>query len=217
MSLAVVTHTNVRWRRDLTRCVKSVADALPANSKHIIIELDTDYDGFIEARYEAMGFADIIVFVDDDDYISKQSLELCLAALNETQAGMAYTREMTVFSDGLQRLGPTCTHYADFARSPSAIHHMAAVRSSAVTERSIALARCYGCGIEWIMKAEAALTQGAVHVPHVGYFYVQHPEQVSRGISERFARAIKPIGDELRSWRGRTGLIPVFNAHGGLV
>ena len=210
MTVAVVTHTHEHWQRDMTRCVNSVDAALPDGCEHIVIGLDTDYDGFIEARYAALKLADIIIFVDDDDYISPESIRLCLAALAATDAGLAYTRESLVFSDGNQLNSAVCTHYEAISRSPSAIHHMAAIQSSAVTERSIILAREYGCGIEWIMKAEAALTQGAIHIPHTGYYYVQHQGQVSHAVSERFAKAIKPISDELRSWRGRTGSIPVL-------
>ncbi|TAL44120.1 MAG: hypothetical protein EPN89_14585 [Methylovulum sp.] len=212
MTVAVVTHTHEHWQRDMTRCFNSVAAALPDGCEHIVIGVDTDYDGFIEARYAALQLADIIIFVDDD-YVSPESITLCLAALAATDASLAYTSEMLVFNDGNRLASAVCTHYEAIPRSPSAIHHMAAIRSSAVTERSIILAREYGCGIEWIMKVEAALTQGAIHIPHMGYYYVQHPRQVSHAVGKRFAGAIKPIGEEIQSWGGRA-LIPVFD--GGL-
>ncbi len=151
-----------------------------------------------------MRLADIIVFVDDDDYISKESLSLCVAAMADNDVGLAYTRERVLRNDGFHCLNYLCRNYEDIYRSPSAIHHMAAVRSSAVTERSLALAAKWGCGIEWIMKAEAALTQGAIHIPHTGYFYVQHPGQVSHVVGKQFTKAIKPIGDAFRSWRGHS-------------
>src|ERR1035437_6197625 len=140
--LTVVTHTCKKWNRDLTQCLTSVDEALPKNAKHLIIELDASYENFQEARFEVLQLDEIIVFVDDDDYISKDSLNLCLQALEETGAGLAFTDEVLVGIDGReQHHNCRSVNYDMIHYSPQVIHHMAMMRTAAVSSRSIELAQ----------------------------------------------------------------------------
>jgi hypothetical protein len=212
-SLTVVTHTCGVWNRDLTRCLASVNEALPKNAKHLVIELDARYENFQEARFEAIKLDEFIVFVDDDDYISKDSLQLCLQALEDTGAGLAFTDEVLVGIDGREQHHNCGSINYDMIRcSPQVIHHMAMMRTSAMSSRSIELARKYKCGIEWIMKADAA-SKGAIHVPIDGYFWVQHLNQHSRTPvwQTAFRNNLRLIGKELSNWNTLAGKIPSWS------
>lgn len=211
MKLTVVTHTNVRYARDISRCVASVKAALTPECSHVVIELDVDYDGFVEARYKALKLGEAIAFVDDDDYITPDALRLCLQALNQGDPGLVFTKELSHFPDKSTSLGLQCPDYRTISSSPSAIHHLAAIRTEAVTDRSLDLAKKHGCGIEWVMKAEAAIFHGAVHIPKIGYHYVRHPGQTTCQVVDLHRKGIKPIAEELRAWRGHTGLIPILD------
>lgn len=211
MKLSVVTHTNLRYARDISRCVDSVKAALTPECTHVILELDVDHDGFIEARYEALKLGEAIAFVDDDDYITPDALRLCLQALSQGNPGVVFTKELSHFPDRSTSLGMSCPSYETICSSPSTMHHLAAFRTAAVTNRSIELARENGCGIEWIMKAEAAIFHGAVHIPEIGYNYVRHPGQTTCQVVDLYRKGIKPISEELRAWRGHTGLIPILD------
>jgi len=211
LSLTVVTHTNSRHPRDASACLASVQAALIERCRHVVIPLDTDLDGFIAARYAAMQLDEVVAFVDDDDTIAPDALRLCLAALEGNSLGVAFTDCMVQCADGIARQGLACPTYNELLRYPAAMHHLVAVRSEYVTARSLALAQQHGCGIEWIMKAEAALTQGAVHIPYIGYYYVKHPQQQQLSgqaeVRQRFVKAVKPIGTELKAWARFEGAI----------
>lgn len=209
LSLTVVTHSNVNYQRDTSRCIASVRAALTGACKHVVIPLVTDNNGFMQARYDALKLGDVIAFVDDDDTITPDALALCLDALNKYPVGVAFTDCTIVCADGQERRAAPCQGYGDIASRPSALHHLVAIRTSAVTPRALALAQQYGCGIEWIMKAEAALTQGAVHIPKVGYHYVRNlptPQRSrSDAISQAYRAGIGPIGEVLKGWTVVTG------------
>ena len=83
LGLSVVTHVNTSRTIDTTKCFRSIKDELPESSNHIIIESDgTNNTSFMLSRFDSMKLNDIIVFVDDDDYIAPGSLHACLDALN---------------------------------------------------------------------------------------------------------------------------------------
>jgi glycosyltransferase involved in cell wall biosynthesis len=215
LGMTVVTHTCPKWGRDISRCVNSVNAALPANAKHVVLEIGDDPADFIEQRYRALSFDDVIVFVDDDDYISQDSLSLCLDALEESGAGIAFTSEIIVHPGGIE----THRHrdniqYDLISQSPIVIHHMTAIRSSAVSDRSINLARKHAVGTEWIMKSEAALFHGAIHVPTLGYYWCHHDNQYHKSyeINIKYIEKRELISNEIKKWGGfHHGVIPTYN------
>lgn len=218
LSLTVVTHTDPRRARDLGPCLASVQAALTPACRHVVIPLAAETeDAFFAARYAALQLGEVVAFVDDDDTISPDALRLCLEALADNTLGVAFTDCMIVCTDGVARRAPPCRDYQAICRSPSALHHLAAIRTAYVSDRCLRLARQYQCGIEWLMKAEAALSQGAVRIPHIGYYYVNHPQQQQRtgnpAIRQRYSEAIKPLGEVLAGWARWQGEIGVY---GGL-
>jgi len=211
--LVVVTHTNPKANRDISKCVESVRIALPPNSKHLIIELDDQKEDFQQARYNAMSQGEIVVMVDDDDYISPDSLNLCLQALRDTNAGLAFTYEVVVRMDGTHICNTRRIKYEMISNNPQIIHQMCAIRTKFVSSRPIECAFRHGTGIEWLMKAEAALMGGAVQVPIKGYYWVQHQIQRHKTIAWQtgFRDKLIDLRNDINSWSDRTGLIPVHS------
>lgn len=210
--LTVVTHTNPSSGRDISKCVESVKAALPPHSRHLII--DTEPSVFREARYEAMQHDEVVVMVDDDDHISPDSLKLCLQALNDTGAGLAFTYEVMVRRDGTQICNQRRVSYSMMTNHPQVVHQLCAIRTSCVTSRSIETARRYhGLGIEWIMKTEAGIFHDAVQIPIKGYFWVQHPGQLhlTNSWQEGVRLNLKAVSTEMRAWSDRTDMIPVYS------
>lgn len=210
--LTVVTHTNPKAGRDISKCIESVKVALPPHSRHVLIDLDADYSEFQEARYAAMALDEIVVMVDDDDYISPDSLKLCLQALNETNAGLAFTYEVMVRTDGTHVCNPRRVSYEMIANHPQIVHQMCAIRTSCVTNRSIDICRKYGIGIEWLMKAESAIFNNAVQIPIKGYYWVQHHKQRHREKSwqDGFRNNLASVSNEIKSWSPSKDLIPLW-------
>lgn len=202
MGLTVVTHHNTSKNRNLDKCVESVANALPENAKHVIVECTDHYADFVKARYAALSLDDIIVFVDDDDYVSKESLKLCMSALDNTTAGIAFTREVKVRTDGTRTVNTAPTYCRSMLNGPESVHHMTAIRTASVSERSLLLGSKYMIGIEWFMRADAAFAHGAVHVPVDGYYWVQHPAQHHRAADQQhqYRTHIHQIKKEMLTW-----------------
>lgn len=213
MKLTIVTHTCPKWGRDIARCVDSVSAALPAGSTHEIIEMN-DPSIFQKMRFDALSLGDIIVFVDDDDYISPDSLGLCLAAMGHNDIGLAFTNEVIVQADGSKRHNDRKVSYDMACIHPQIIHHMTAINTKYVTQKSMDLALKYNCGIEWIMKVEAAFNGSAIHIPIDGYYWVQHHDQHhrDRNWQSLFAQNTRKISNVLKSWNTRKGEIPVFKS-----
>jgi hypothetical protein len=210
--ITVVTHTNSKHKRDISKCVESVAIALPPNSRHLIIELDAIGNEFQRARHAAMSLGEIVVLVDDDDYISPDSLKSCLRALNETNAGIAHTYEVMVRPDGSHTCNTNRVNYEMLSAHPQVIHQMCVIRTSYVTNRSLDTALNYGAGVEWFMKAESALFGNAIQVPIKGYYWVQHAQQRHRtpAWQNGFRENLKNMTNEIKSWSSRTGAIPLW-------
>lgn len=211
MNLTVVTLTNPLFNRDLTRCIQSVKNALPEKAKHEIIECNS-YSLWVKTRYDMMKLDDIVVIVDDDDYISKDSLYYVIEALNETDAGFAYTREVMIQDSMKPKVNKPTTEYSRLQQGPQTVHHMMAYNTKYVTQRSWNLIQKVQLGVEWIMRVDAACNGGAIHIPVDGYFWVQHSGQICNmpAIRTGFEQKIPAIVNELSSWNTRTGTIPTW-------
>lgn len=213
MGLTVVTHTMKSWGRDISKCIDSVAAAMPVGGKHVIIDLDDHPHDYQEERYKALQLDEYVAFVDDDDYISKDSLRLCLEAIKATDSGIAFTDEVVINIDGSRTLNSRRINYNMLPLHPQIVHHLTMIRTSAVSTKPIELALKHNCGIEWMMKADAALHHGAIHVPIEGYFWVQHAKQWHKNADwqNNFIRNTRILGNEIRTWGNKTGAIPVWN------
>lgn len=202
LGLTVVTHINKDFNRDPTRCIDSVNAALPENSNHAIIDITgQDNMGYMLSRYDSMNLNDVVVFVDDDDYISPESLKHCLDALNNNDVGIAFTYQVRVGKDGTQEINTKPT-LGKVCYSPMSIHHMTAFRTKYVTERSKKLFVDNEFGSEWIMKVDAIANAGAIFVPMVGYYWIQHDTQHHRFQSQQelFNKNFRNIVKELNNW-----------------
>ena len=211
LGLTVVTHTCPFLGRDITKCVDSVKAALPPGAKHMIIELEYEIETFEAARFDSMKLDDIVVFVDDDDYISPNSLKYCLSALEETDAGIAFTNEVIVNSDGTQQDSKHAMLYEYMYNNPTSIHHMTAFNTKYVTERPSLLFQKYKCSIEWMMKVDAVVNAGkAIHIPIVGYYWVQHSKQHHRdpAYQKQHKEHNSLVKEEMLQWGKLSGPIP---------
>lgn len=210
MSLTVVTHTNPDSGRDISKCIQSVEAAMPRTGAHYVLECRGNLQ---EARWKAAMMDEFVCFVDDDDYISQDSLSRCVEALNATGAGMAFTNEVLVDGNGkvLSR-NDGIKNYDMIPLTPMIIHHMSVVRRSALSQECYDIAVEHGCGIEWLMKAHAALKYGAVHVPIDGYFWVQHgaAHHMTPEWQSAFLTNTQLLTPRIRQWLTVNGPIPQY-------
>jgi hypothetical protein len=212
--LTVVTFTKNDRPEMLDRCQAAVALALPAGATHKVIEC-LDPTKFQQLRYDAVQSDDFVAFVDDDDFVDATSLSMCLKALQNSNAGVAFTAHRMVDPTGveIQRFDfPSMkVPYMSITQHPRVAHHLVMYRKSAVTQKSLDLANQFGMGIEWFMTAEAALTAGAVYVPVVGYSWTYHGKQLTTGANETYGAKIPEMSKAIqKAFPGNLDLVPVF-------
>lgn len=211
MKLAVITHTRGRRPRWLAECCESVRVALPGCGIHKIIECREDFQA---ARWDGYQSAPYVAVVDDDDRVLPGALQACIDALDETGAGVAFTAERLVDEAG--RL--LCINDRDglwlseIAMHPRVVHHLAVVRRDMLDPVVLREAQRLGCGIDWLVKAFAAMRGGAVKVPVMGYEWRCHPGGLCQEPDEAsaFHRQMPEMRRLILSWMTRNAPIGKF-------
>jgi len=192
--LAVVTLTRFEPERAkwLHECKASVR-----GFEHLVIDGRMQFQ---ETRWRAAHAAEYVAWVDDDDRVVGDALQQCVRALDETGAGVAFTHEARIDADGRTITNPhpwRDVTLRDVAMHPQALHHLAVVRASALAPEILEHAQRIGIGIDWLMRACAALCHGAVRVPVIGYEWRQHARAESQ--SEHWATAYHDAMPALRA------------------
>lgn len=180
MKLAVITHTTGDREEFLDRCKDSVKKALSDNAEHRIITV-RNFDEWARSRVESISDADLFAFVDDDDYISENSLTLLREAISYTGLGSACTDELLVDIEGKPINDVVYNKtYNYVSKHPRVAHHLFMFRKECLDPSVIEFAKDYSCGIDWILKASVINTHGCSYVPINGYYWTQHKNQSTR-------------------------------------
>ena len=214
MSLSVITHTTFRNLEWLERCKRSVAAGLPPGAVHKII--DCRGKNWAHRRLYDTLDDEFIAFVDDDDYIAPGALALCLKAIKETGLGTAFTNEVTVKPDEtVIRYHNERKRYESIRVLPRAIHHLSVIRTSAIDIRSLDLHQKFEMGIDWFVRASAALVHGAVHVPINGYYWTIHENSTTSLYHNRYIQNMPAMTQLIEGlWGRRCGYLPRYEEAG---
>lgn len=200
--LAISTVTLNRRPEWLAECVRSVRDQMPVDSVHNIVD-GTD---FLPAKWSATQVGDYFAWVDDDDLVCNDALSLCVRALEQTGAGVAFTYEQQMDAEGRDLGAPdrSVVHLSDVAMHPRMLHHLAVMRSDALSPHVLDLAAEFGLGIDWLCRAWCALKHGAIQVPIVGYRWRQHQHphhhQLHREEGALYLRAMPALQRVIHTW-----------------
>lgn len=207
--LAVSTVTLNRRPDWLRECMASVDANLPVDARYLI----ADGTDFTRAKWETTQAGEYFAWVDDDDLVCGDALRLCMAALEQTGAAVAFTFEQKMDAAGVD-LAPAPIDKVtllDVAMHPRSLHHLAVMRREALDPRVLELALHFGLGIDWLCRAWCALRHGAVQVPVVGYRWRQHDNNpLHRAEGERYRRAMPEMQKLLQSWMRRDACISQF-------
>lgn len=209
--LSIITHTDRLRLSFLERCKRSVAEGLKPGMIHRVIPGFTSWT----QRYTDSQCDEFVAFVDDDDTIHPDALDKCLKAIIETGAGIAFTNEASVKSDlTVIRVHDERKHYESIRVLPRALHQLAVMRCSAIDPRCVDVHNEIGYGIDWFMKASAALVHGAVHVPMTGYYWTIHENSQTTKDHKMFCQNMKLMTKRIEElWGKRVGPIPIWNNH----
>ena len=211
--LSVVTNTRFERPELLERCKVSVAAALPDGcSSHEIIPIYSDWG---RNRYESFRINEYVAVVDDDDTIHPDSIKKCLAALEATGAGYAFTNEVVVDTslNILMPADPAVKTYIGIGTHPRTAHHLGVFRRSALNEKALELHNKFNLGIDWFATACAAFSEGgAVYVPMNGYYWTRHDKQDTITHKGAYDASIGTMGQAIRStFKMPFGRIPEYH------
>jgi hypothetical protein len=170
------------------------------------------HENWAQARVHATQLSEFVAFVDDDDIIAPAALSICLKALHQTGAGLAFTNEVSIDLSGKELYATRGTRrYGGIGIHPRTAHHLCVLRREFVDPRALELHNKFGMGVDWFIKASAALQGGAIHVPIDGYFWTQHDDTMTRAAAPIFGTLIREMGHSIRAtWRRADGEIPKF-------
>jgi len=210
INLSIVTHTlgKSMW---MDKCVDSVKINLPDYGEHKIISLHQS-DDFIQARWEAFQSQEFVALVDDDDEVCNNSIQICMEAFRQNPTvGIVFTDQIVIDENSnILREDHGELRYRDVARSPQTIHHLAIVRRGAISKEALDISIRAGTGIEWMIKSNAALNFGAIHVPIQGYKWRKHPGQHSDRDFKNFISVAGILRNATRSWLKKDDLIKQY-------
>jgi hypothetical protein len=179
--ITIITFTAGRRPKLLRRCIESVNSAKSDIDRHLIIETQE----YIQSKKEIMNIPGFITFVDDDDYIDRDAINVSRLALEKFNVGACFTYEKVqadplsdfVFNDYTNNGAKS---YSEICLSPSGIHHLVVFNSKYCHADCFKLQDKFSCGIDWLLKASAALQGGCVKVPTIGYYWNQHSVQETK-------------------------------------
>lgn len=194
--LTIVTHTNNKRPELLQRCCNSVQRAATTGVNHVVINCEANFQ---QARYDSCSLGKYIAFVDDDDTIEHCSLKVLLQAIENTNSGIINTDEILVSEDGIQSKNTHERSFRSMFSTPTAVHHLTAIRSECVDPAALTLALQYGSGVEWFMKISAACSGGGVYVPVHCYNWhlFNNSTQQHAAVRNQFAKNFSKIQQTL--------------------
>jgi hypothetical protein len=210
--LTVITHTKNERPELLERCKASVAAALPDGAQHLIIECP-DRATWNKRRVSDAIDHDIVAFVDDDDYISKDSLTLCLEALDKTGLAAVCTNEVIVdIDEKIIGKGMGRKTYLDATVHPRVVHHLCILRGKLIDPKAVEFNNRFGVGIDWFIRQSVVQQHGCVHVPIDGYFWTQHPGQHTIHTRNLYMESMREMQSLIReTWPAKfKGAMPIY-------
>lgn len=215
MKLTVSTLTAGNRAHWLDECRESVRTGLPQGAEHVVHTIPVGADFQLERWAATMAAGDgYVAWVDDDDLVTPDALRMCVQALDETGAGIAFTHEDRIdeFGAPVPSSPQRPISRRDVAMHPRQLHHLAVIRLQCLDPEVLRIAVEIGIGIEWLMRAWCALKHGAIQVPLVGYHWRQHDTQESRTRqwNDRYALAMSALRATLLPMVGRDALIHRF-------
>jgi hypothetical protein len=184
--LTVITLTNGKRSEWLEKCCDSINSFLPKTAKHLIVQCK-NYEETDTQRLISLNHSKYITFVDDDDWIINDSLNICLDLIKSKQLGLVFTDEIIINKNGLEQPphgGRGKLFYSDLINKISTAHQLAIYKTDPVLEELRLNPLNCSSRIEYWMKAVAGLREGALHVPINGYCWRHHSDNRSANIEE---------------------------------
>lgn len=204
--LTLVTHTRPGPRsKTINACIESIEKQLVPGVRHVVIQTEE----LLTARWKARELDEYIAFVDDDDIVVNNSVGLAHAAILEHAPGLIFTDQAKVNEHGeiISASAQRQIRYSHIGTHPSVAHHLAVINTSKLKNAYDLHLQFGGTAhvgaLEWLMKSEAGMLGGAIHIPIIGYHWTKHLKNRSGSIDHQdfYSKNMVYVSDVLRAMR----------------
>lgn len=180
MKLAVVTFTTGDRPGLLERCRESVNKNLPKNATHYIIQTK-GLHRYADARINSLNLGEYYTSVDDDDIVVNDSISKCFEAIQEYKASVSFTDEALVDLEGniLSTRDGIRTYEKLRTNELWMMHHLVMFKVSDIQNDVTKISGAVQGTDTWFARS-AMNTNGAIHVPIIGYHWTQHKNNLSK-------------------------------------
>ena len=206
MGLTVVTHIRPgapsKW---FDASKESVQRQLPTGARHVIIEAD-DLNA---ARFAALELDDIICFLDDDDLVINNGLNLCYDAMSDYD--LVFTDEELVDEGGavIHSAQRSNLSTLDLVSNVRTAHHLSMFRTALAKDCYHIFEKHQACS-DWIIKARVGTAGRPGHLPIVGAQWRQHATSHSKNTQhqEKYSSEVSGLTKDMKRWVAKSSLIP---------
>lgn len=159
-------------------CLLSVATA-PINL-HILPGVPRNL-GLARANGYSIGTAPFVTFIDADDTYNPEAFQVLLDALQSNpEAPMAYTNEVLITSYGKElRTSDLTYNKTKHLTNPGHVHGLMLMRRHLVLPH-LAKLRTIKQFADWQLTLELTREHPPIHVPIIGRYWRQHPNQAHK-------------------------------------
>lgn len=167
----VYTLTSNERQRLLDRCCRSVVKQWSPD-KYSIIECPTRYALFSQ-RISCIDRHQFTTFVDDDDIVINDSINVCMNVIDRTRVGVVATNQL-LCDIGLQvtRAESLTVQklYENVVKTPQELHHLTVLNRDYLDKNwLLEQLPLVGSLFDWLLRISLSYVGGAVHVPIHGY------------------------------------------------
>lgn len=180
----------------LSECTESIQQT---KAVHIITNCTGNY-ALDRIRSIEKVRTDFFAFVDDDDTLESDCDQIISAALKQhSDKGVIISDENIMSADGkTKKHFSVRKSYLSAAMSPRNMHHLCLMRVDAIDiDGALEIHSEFGIGIDWCLKASAALRAKAIHVPRPLYNWRNTPNNMTSKDSHRFLQSMGEIGNRI--------------------
>jgi hypothetical protein len=182
----------------LEQCKRSVALALPPGARHQV-QVCPSLDDFAVSRIASLSQAKRVAFVDDDDTIHPNGLNVCMQALDESHCGLAHTSHVLMNGDKVQNTYGGPRTYRQIASDPRAIQQLTVIETASVDLHKVKwLYNKHQLEIDWIIRAAAALSSDSIHIDMIGYYWRYAPDSYFRN-TELYSPRVKALRRDIKA------------------
>lgn len=212
MTLKVLTYTRSESTPTLRQCESAIQAVMSQDMEHKVIVTNV-FEDWAKSKFREVMNSDHAVFVDDDDMVL-DALPEAYQVMLDNDVGIVCAPELIVKSRSLTIPTSFNKSYDAVRYTPLELHHLCIINPKYVDKDLLVILekRTNLVGVDWMIKASAALNGGAITLNRYGYRWNAAKPQPQELVLRY--KGVTPILRMLtHKWgKDKTGRIPVFQS-----